>query len=103
MMRMKSALALLLALFVLAAARPADAAVTLALAPSAQNAARGTRLVFSGTLMNTSGTAKVFLNGLQVTFADGAGNVLALEPNTFLRMSRASCFPAKAMPACCFA
>jgi hypothetical protein len=80
---MKIGLAILYAVAFLATPLPADAAVTLALAPAAQNAARGTLLVFSGTLTNTSGTEKVFLNDLQVTLAGPSAAVLALEPNTF--------------------
>ena len=80
---MKRQPAILLALVLLASLRPMEAAVTLALAPAAQNAAHGTQVVFSGTLTNTSGTERVFLNNLQATIAGGAGVVLALQPNPF--------------------
>lgn len=83
MTRMQTWCAILLAVVLLAMPPAAEAAVTLALAPAAQNAARGTQLVFSGTLTNTSGTEKAFLNDLHATFAGGAGAVLALEPNAF--------------------
>ncbi len=80
---MKIGLALLIAVVLIVAPCPVEAAVTLALAPAAQNAARGTQVVFSGTLTNPSGTEKVFLNNLQATIAGGSGAVLALKPNPF--------------------
>jgi hypothetical protein len=73
----------LLAVVLLATPLPVKAAVTLSLAPVAQNSARGREVVFSGTLTNTSPTEKVFLNDLQATIPSGASGVLALEPNTF--------------------
>jgi hypothetical protein len=80
---MKAGLTILLAFVLLAVPRLAGAAVTFSLAPAAQNPARATQAVFTGTLTNTSATEKVFLNNLQATFTGGAGAVLALEPNTF--------------------
>ena len=79
---MKRALAILLALVLLAAAR-LNAAVTLTLAPAAQEAEHGPELVFSGTLTNTSATDKVFLNDIHATFAAGAETWLVLQTNDF--------------------
>ncbi len=57
----------------------ADAALTLTLDAPVVNAAAGTTLVITGTLANTSPTAKVFLNDMQCTLPAG----LAGRPNTF--------------------
>src|SRR4051794_11024950 len=80
---MKTGGAIFFSVFVLAGCLPAKASVTIALAPAAQNSARGREIVFSGTLTNTSATEKVFLNDLQATIPAGAASVLVLEPITF--------------------
>lgn len=78
---MKRAFALLLALGLLAL--PASAALTLTLAPAAQNAARGTELVFTGTLTNTSATDKVWLNDIQASLQGSAAAYVVLKTNDF--------------------
>lgn len=90
---MKRGLLLLLAVTLLATPQVANAALTLTLAPVAQNAARGSELVFSGTLTNTSGTDRVFLNDLQATFAGGAGAMLTLGANSFFAHVPGILFP----------
>jgi hypothetical protein len=75
--------AILLAFCVLACARPAGADLILTLAPSVQNGASGTELVFSGTLLNTSTTAKVFLNDITFTPDGASAASLTLKPNDF--------------------
>ena len=57
----------------------AGAALTISLDAPAANAATGTAVIFTGTLTNTSATAKVFLNDVQCVAPAG----LALRPNTF--------------------
>lgn len=79
---MKTALAMFVALVLLGAVG-LEAAITLVLAPAAQDAAHGPELVFSGTLTNTSATETVFLNDLQATFTGDAATFLTLNTNTF--------------------
>ncbi len=57
----------------------AGAALTIALNAPVANAAASTVLIFSGTLTNTSTTAKIFLNDLQCAAPAGLG----LRPNIF--------------------
>lgn len=76
---MKRFFAISALLFVFAAC--ADAAVTMALTPAAGNAARGSEVVFTGTLTNTSATDRVFLNDLQMTGT--SASQLSLKTNPF--------------------
>jgi hypothetical protein len=62
---------------------PASAALTISLAPAAQNAAAGATVVFSGTLANTSGTDRVFLNDIQPVLTGSAAAYLTSGSNTF--------------------
>jgi hypothetical protein len=64
-------------------ALPANGALTVALAPAVQNAARGTEVVFSGTLTNTSATDKIFLNDIHADLDESAAPFLVLQTNTF--------------------
>lgn len=80
---MKTGIAILLAVVLLAVPHPAEAAVAISLAPAAQSPTRATQFIFSGTLTNTSATEKVFLNDLQTQLSASATGVLALETNTF--------------------
>ena len=78
---MKRAAFLLAALGLLAIS--ARAALTVTLAPGAQNAARGTEVVFAGTLTNTNASGKIFLNDLHATLSGAAAVQLSLKTNDF--------------------
>lgn len=78
---MKRASAILIVCCMLAVS--AAAALQLSLTADTQNAARGTEIVFAGTLANTSATARVFLNNVRVSLTGGAASALVLQPNDF--------------------
>ena len=59
----------------------AFAGLTLTLTPTAQPAAPGAEVLFSGTLTNTSATERLFLN--DITFTPTPPNVTALSSNAF--------------------
>ncbi len=74
---------LLLLLFFVFALGEARAGVTVSLSSSVQNSARGTELIFSGTIINTSATDKVFLNDLAFSLSGASATCLAPEVNSF--------------------
>ena len=80
MKNMRISLSVLCALACLASAR---ANLTMTLSPSTQIGPRGTEIVFSGTLTNTSATAKVFLNDIHAILGTGSSAYLTFEPNAF--------------------
>lgn len=59
----------------------AFAGLTLTLTPTAQPAAPGAEVLFSGTLTNTSATERLFLN--DIAFTPSPPNVTALSSNAF--------------------
>jgi hypothetical protein len=61
----------------------ANGALNIALAPAVLNAARGSEVVFGGTLTNTSATGKIFLNDIHAVLDGSAATYLVLQPNTF--------------------
>jgi hypothetical protein len=74
----------LLSLFcALACVVSARADLTITLSPSVQNGPRGQEVVFSGTLTNTSGTDKLFLNDIQATLSASVSPYLTLKSNAF--------------------
>jgi hypothetical protein len=58
-------------------------ALTVAIESSVQNAARGTEIVFSGTLTNTSAVDKLFLNDIHATLNGSTATYVALQRNDF--------------------
>lgn len=73
----------LVSLLLLAMGSPAWAALSATLSASIKNSARGQEIVFSGTLTNTSGTDKLFLNDIVPVFSGASAPNLALKPNSF--------------------
>ena len=73
----------LLAILFFTLAMSARASLTIALAPSPQVAEQGAELIFTGTLTNTSGTDKVFLNDLDAMLTGNSAAHLSLKTNAF--------------------
>ena len=67
----------------LSGAVSAPAALTVSLSQEVQNSARGLEIVFSGTLANTSGTEKLFLNEIVPILSGTSASNLALKTNVF--------------------
>ena len=61
----------------------ARADLTMSLTPAVQNSARGREIVFSGTLTNTSGSAKLYLNDIAAIVNTGPATELPLKTNSF--------------------
>ena len=61
----------------------ARASLTMLLSQSIQNSARGREIVFSGTLTNTSGTDKIFLNEIVASLGGSSATNLTLNSNSF--------------------
>ncbi len=57
--------------------------LAMSLTASIQNSARGTELVFSGTLTNTSATQKLYLNDIAPTLSGSSATNLTFQPNSF--------------------
>jgi hypothetical protein len=65
----------------LATSAPADLAFFLT--PAVQSDIGSNEVVFTGTLINTSQTDTLFLNGIQFNFIDPANNYFAADTNVF--------------------
>jgi hypothetical protein len=74
-------LPVMLALVVLPAVLRADLSFTLT--PAVQSGAASNKVVFTGTLNNTSLTSNLFLNDVQISFTGAATNYLTADTNTF--------------------
>jgi hypothetical protein len=81
-MRLKSLL-FLSSLALLLAAAPARAGLSFSLSPSVKSGTGSNEIVFTGTLINTSLTTNLFLNGVQLTFTNAATNFLAANTNAY--------------------
>src|SRR5688500_3032464 len=68
---------------VLALTVSARAGLEMSLAPSVQNAAGGTELVFTGSLTNSSATDKLYLNDIAATLAGESALSLTLNSSAF--------------------
>ena len=77
---MQTRLAVLLLLLLAASAR---ASLTFSLLPLPQVVERGTELVFSGTLSNTSTTDRLYLNDIQAALTGDSAIYLTLKPRAF--------------------
>ncbi len=73
----------LFAILFLMLAMTARASLTFTLAPAPQVAEQGGELIFSGSLMNTSATDKLFLNDIIATFTGSSAVHLSLKTNAF--------------------
>lgn len=61
----------------------AQGGLAISVVPSALNAPAGATVTFSGTLANTSSTARLFLNDIQPLLTGSAATYLAFQPNAF--------------------
>ena len=73
----------LLAILFFTVAIAARASLTIALVAGPQVAEQGAELIFIGTLTNTSGTDKLFLNDLDATLTGISASHLSLKTNAF--------------------
>jgi hypothetical protein len=70
-------------LILLFAPNSLPAALQFTLTPAVRSGAKGTEVIFSGTLQNTSTTDSLFLNGIQFNFTGTAASALTPESNGF--------------------
>src|SRR5438445_11755018 len=61
----------------------AEADLVFVLTPDAQSGARSNEVFFTGTLCNTSQTATLFLNDIQISVTGTGTNYLTANTNTF--------------------
>jgi hypothetical protein len=80
---MKISRAIAVLFCVLACMTSARGDLLIALTPSTLYGPRGTEIVFSGTLTNTSATEKLYLNDIHANLTGAAATYLTLEPNAF--------------------
>lgn len=81
--RLLNVLLALSGLGLLARAESARADLAFELTPAVETGVVSNEIVFSGTLVNTSPTDNLYLNGIQLTFIDAAANYLAADTNVF--------------------
>jgi hypothetical protein len=80
---MKISKSLLIVFCVLPWMTAARGDLLISLSPSTRYGPKGTEIVFSGTLTNTSATEKVYLNDVHATLTGDAATYLMFEPNAF--------------------
>ena len=66
-----------------ALANTASAGLTAVVVPTVKRAVPGIEVAFTGTLTNTSGTDKLYLNDIAATLTGPSATQLALKPNAF--------------------
>jgi hypothetical protein len=74
---------MLAATLLLAATASAQVGVTFVLTPAVQAGVASNEVVFTGILSNTSATANLFLNDIQISFTGAATNYLGADTNSF--------------------
>jgi len=82
-MRPKQFTLMLAAAVLLAGTASAQVGVTFVLTPAVQAGVASNEVVFTGILSNTSATANLFLNDIQISFGCAATNYLTGDTNTF--------------------